>query len=297
MVAGIERLRRGLGRLAAPKEIRQEPYDRDDAHLRRLCRLRPTDMPQPDDLWAYGQDLRYAHELQTDLLLWVLPYCLRAWRDELRGDDRRYGGFVEHLYPALADRVVGSLNERQRAAVATYMRDALLEEIDDQRGLAFSGMDARPYRWIRAQTSYGVIFPDVGELWAAWWGLGSRGRAVAAVQYLSCLVYDDTENPVFARWTPHGGGGPPCLWEFDGHLYTHRWLESNVQFLADALEPSKVTDVLGRAVSSLNAEPEADVGTRVLAGVADRTTVLASRCEELPRLLRQVQKPEAAWSL
>jgi hypothetical protein len=45
---------------------------------------------------------------------------------------------------------------------------------------------------------------------------------------------------VFAPWTGDGRGGTPCLWEFNGHLYSHRWLEPNVEFLSRTLTVSAV---------------------------------------------------------
>jgi len=77
------------------------------------------------------------------------------------------------------------------------------------------------------------------------------------VQYISCLMYGHYENPVFARWTPDGGGGPPCLWEFEGHLYSHRWLQPNVDFLRETLSARSAGEVLVRAAERLVGEPEA----------------------------------------
>jgi hypothetical protein len=207
--------------------------------------------------------------------------------------DASYGGFVEGLYPALVDGGILDriLDKDERAAVALFMREALLEEIDDQAGLSFTEMHARPYRWVYALTSYGVLHPDLELLWTAWWAVESRGRAVAAVQYISCLAYGEDENPVFAPWTREGGGGPPSLWAFAGHLYTHRWLEPNVRFLVKVLEPTRVTEVLRSAVARLATEVEGDQARRVLAGLTTRTAVLAHRCEELPRILAEARQP------
>ena len=36
----------------------------------------------------------------------------------------------------------------------------------------------------------------------------TAGRALAAAQYASCLIYDETANPVFDAWTREHGGGP-----------------------------------------------------------------------------------------
>jgi hypothetical protein len=278
-----------MGATSPPSAVTQEAFDYDADHLSRLVRLEPGEPAKPGDIWDYTQDLRYT-DIQRDLLAYLLPVCLHAWRDDLRGT-RNYGGFVEHFYPALADRHVFEtyLTSAQTAAASAFMRDSILAEIDDQRGLAYSGMNARPYRWIHALTAHGVLLPDVGSLWTSWWALGTIGRAVAAVQYLSALMYPNDANPVFARWTRDAGGGPPCLWDFAGELYGHRWLEPNVEFLRRSLNVRAVIDVLMRAVKTLDGEPEHEVAARMLQETSACMELLTSRCTELPRLLATTQ--------
>ena len=140
---------------------------------------------------------------------------------------------------------------------------------------------------------------DVPQLWTAWWSLGSVGRAIAAVQYVSCLLYAATDNPVFTPWTRVGGGGPPSLWEFAGHLYTHRWQEPNVSFLREALTPHAVVDVLRRAVGQLEGQPERSVPPQVLTDSIAHEAILSSRCAELPRILERTHDPgdRIEWTL
>lgn len=91
----------------------------------------------------------------------------------------------------LADRHVLDtyLTPKQTAAVSEFMRVSILAEIDDQRGLAYRGSKARPYRWIGALTAYGVLLANIESLWASWWTLATIGRAVSSVQYISVLMY------------------------------------------------------------------------------------------------------------
>ena len=275
-----------------PTHITQRAFDGDNGHLQRLVRLTPGERGAPDDLWRYTQDLRYT-DIQVPLLTYLLPFCLAAWRDDLRGTHAGYGGFVEHFYPVLADREIFDkhLTATQTAAVSAFMRQSILEEIDAQRGLAYHGMNARPYRWIHALTTYGVLLPDMHRLWMDWWSLETIGRAVASVQYISALMYPENENPIFAPWTPDGGGGPPTLWEFEGHLYSHRWLQANVDFLQHTLNVSAVTDVLARAARRLATAPERDIAARVIADLRTQTDVLEARCAELPKLLATTPAP------
>jgi len=279
-------LRRALGTTKPPDKIMQVPYEGDDRHLRRLVRLGSDERPEVADLLKYVQDLRYA-EIETPSFLYLLPLCLEAWRDDLRGIYGGYGGVIENFYPVLADRQIFDLHlaPKQSAVVSEFMRQTILEEIDDQRGLSFQGMNARPIRWFRALTTFGVLLPDVDRLWMAWWPLDTIGRSIAAVQYISCLMYSEYENPIFSPWTPNGGGGPPCLWEFEGHLYTNRWLDPNVTFLKGILSVAGVGDVLSRAVEHLIGEPEHEIAALVLADFPLCTTTLEARCAELPHFL------------
>ena len=289
------KLRAAFASAKAPDTITQEPFDDGPRHLRRLASLLPGDRAEVSDIWAYTQDLLYGKEVQASLLAHVTPFCLEAWREDLRGAEG-FGGFVEHFYPVMANNRCFDLHltPKQSGAVSSFMKEAILEEIDGQRGLHYGGSRSRPYRWIAALTTYGVLRPDIENLWSIWWSLDAVGRAVAAVQYVSCLMYPVTENPVFAAWTPDKGGGPPMLWEFAGHLYSHRWLEANVCFLKQALNPSRVNEVLTRAVKELRNEPEHEAAAGILEDFALCDEILESRCSELPRILElmpEIGKP------
>jgi hypothetical protein len=80
----------------------QEAFEGNDRHLYRLLRIKPGERPDLQDLWEYVQDLRHT-DIQSSLLAYLLPFCLELWCEDLRGTSDKYGGFVEHLYPVLAD--------------------------------------------------------------------------------------------------------------------------------------------------------------------------------------------------
>jgi hypothetical protein len=292
------KLHRTLGVTRPPEKITQEAFEGNDRHLRRLVRLRPGEQADASDLWEYIHDLRNT-DIQGPLVVYLLPFCLQAWREDLRGIHDGYGGVIEYLYPVLADRHIFDLHltPKQSAVVSEFMRQTILEEIDDQRGLAFQGSRTRPYRWFRALTTYGVLLPDVERLWTAWWSLNTVGRAIAAVQYISCLMYAENENPVFAPWTPDRGGGPPGLWEFEGHLYAHRWLEPNVSFLKGILTPQRMSDLLAQAVERLVGQPEHEAAAAVQQDFPLCAETLEARCAELPQLLETIQQSRLSWSV
>src|SRR6267142_40641 len=76
--------RRAYGKAAPPEKLTQEAFEGNDRHLRRLLRIKPGE--------------------RRSLLAYLLPFCLELWYEDLRGTSDKYGGFVEHLYPVLADR-------------------------------------------------------------------------------------------------------------------------------------------------------------------------------------------------
>jgi len=112
------------------------------------------------------------------------------------------------------------------------------------------------------------------------------------VQYLSCLMYSKAENPVFAPWTREEGGGPPCLWGYDGYFFEHRWLAPNVALLEAALTPTWAASSLARAARRLEGEPEHTIAAGMLEDLPLCEDTLAARCAELPRLLATVQLPD-----
>jgi hypothetical protein len=290
-------LHRKLDAMRPPEDITQEAFEGDVGHLRRLARLRPGERADANDLWEYTQDLRYTN-VQGPLFVYLLPFCLQALRDDLRGFHEGYGGLIEHLYPVLADQRFFDqcLNEAQRETASEFIRQAILEEIDDQRGLSHAGSRSRPYRWVGALTTYGVLRPDANRLWTDWWSLGTVGRSVAAVQYISCLMYSEYENPVFAPWTPDAGGGPPVLWGFEGFLYSHRWLKPNVDFLKEKLSVQSVSDLLIRAVNGLAGHKEFDAAAAIQEDFPLCTATVETRCAELPQFLETVQQSSTDFS-
>jgi hypothetical protein len=283
----LDKLRRALGVASPPKEITQEDFDGGRDHLYRLARLRADEEANGLDLCEYMSDLLYT-EIQVPFFLFVLPFCLKAWSRGLRAGDLEYPGFVDEFYPVLAKRGIFErhLTPTQGEAVRGFMRASILDEIDAQNGLYFRGSGARPYRWIYAITTYGVIAPDIERIWTSWWSVETVGRAIATVQYISCLMYAKDGNPVFAPYSREEGGGPPSLWEFDGHLYENRWQQPNIDFLENLFRvPECVSEVLARAVNRLADQPEHEAAAKILADLPSRSRTLVDRCAMLPFFL------------
>jgi hypothetical protein len=294
----IAAVRRAFGdpRPLAVEAVWQKPFDYDATHIHRLAVLPPNGDADPADLVAYALDFKY-EKIQKDLFLHVLPICLRAWQEDLQSPFGRYEAFVDEFYPALLRGNVfdDELTPDQAAAAADYMREAILAQIDAQQTLSFKGSKGAAYGWFHALSTYGLLRADVERLWSAWWSADTVGRALAAAQYASCLIYAETANPVFDAWTREHGGGPPCLWHYRGHVLEGSWREANLEFLEHTLTPDNVRAVLDRSVARLSGHPLRDKVASIRFHLDARTETLANRCADVRRFLATPNEAEYSF--
>jgi hypothetical protein len=297
----IALVRRALGdpQPVGADRVWQKPFDYDTTHLQRLAALPPGASAEPDDLVAYALDFKY-ERIQKDLFLHVLPFCLRAWYEDLSSPFGRYESFVDEFYPALLRGGVfdGELTAGEASAVGDFMRRAILKQIDAQQALSFKGSKAGVYAWFHAVSTYGLLRPDIEQVWSEWWKVETEGRALAAAQYASCLIYDETANPVFDAWTRDNGGGPPCLWHYRGHVLEERWRDANLEMLERVLTPDGVRDVLDRSIARLAGHPLRDKVASIRFRLDARTETLSKRCADLRRYLATPNDAEYSfqWS-
>jgi hypothetical protein len=291
-----------LGQPQPPKRISQKPFDYDPSHYRRLCQLNGT-APTPADLSRYVDDMQYM-PLQPDLLRYLLPLCLKMWQDDLlhkAGSD--YGGSVEAFWMALSPRPMfqntflleKELNAEEYYSVMQFMRDTLLERMNQETRLHFVGSNSSPYQWFHTLGSFCTIFPYLQGLWDKWWQIATPGQAVCVLQYVSCLMYRDDENPVFAPWTPDKGGGPPELWGNDTLSSDYGWRQENASFLAEALTLDTVERKLKEAASQVSDE-DISISARMLQDWDERRDLAASRIAELPQLIAQAPSSYPQWT-
>ena len=194
-----------------------------------------------------------------------------------------YSGFVEQFSAALAKHVGfrDLLSPAYMMVVSNFMQDAILDKIDQERELSFSGMSASPYSWIDTIGNFGTAFPTVCDLWQQWWSIPTPGRACGVLQYASVLMYSDNTNPIFSPWNSDTGGGPPTLWETDGHIYDQSWLPENLNFLRATFTPDYVRNSVSAAAITLRGHTDSTVPEKMVSDFDDVETFVELRIEEL----------------
>jgi hypothetical protein len=296
MLANVQEVICAFGTPSVPSTITQEPFDYDPSHYQRLCRL--DTKPGNSDLCSYALDLMY-EKIQRDLFLYLFPRCLSAWQEDLMAShESDYGGFVEQFSAVLAQQAgfQDLLSPAQYSTVSDFMRFALLDKIDQERDLSFSGMGASPYSWIHTIGTFGTAFPTVPKLWTDWWSAGTVGRACGVLQYASVLMYTDSRNPIFSPWTPEGGGGPPAPWETDGFIYEQSWRPENVNFLRTTFTTHYVRDSLLAAVATLRGKMDSPVPKQMLQDFDNTATFAERRIEELIQYLARPLGEVREWT-
>jgi hypothetical protein len=295
-------LRTGLGNPEPPTTIWQEPLDYDPAHLHRLCHIaqQPESIsPDPRDLHTYAEDLSFVDEIQSDLFVFLLPVCLNALSHGLVRKSDLYAGFAEQFWVALNKRPgpLALLSNPQFETVDRYLRESILTSIDISRPLYNSGSGAQCYRWFYALGSYSTVIPSLDLLWTSWWNLSTEGCAIGALQYISCLLYEDEANPVFAPWTTGRGGGAPALWEDAMSVNEQPWHPDNIHFLRRALVPSQLFAAINRCRERLTDSADRHIATRLIEDFDRQRTLLDLRIEQLPVILSSNHYMTHKWTI
>ncbi len=290
-----ERARRIFGFPSAPKQVWQQQFDGFDEALVRLAssHWRAVDF---GDLWYYHHDLAYV-ELQPDLFAYVFPMCLMDWHDSLlRNKPCSHGDSEFHYGVQRGEIFERMMSPVQRTQTFEFFRDSFLDRLDRERGFVYDGMNTPAYGWMGRFNSLGLVVPHIDMFWEPWWSLETPGRAVAALQYCSGLMYFADENPLFDMWTPDCGGGEPCLWCDDSHIHEAGWLPENVEFVRRHLTVAFVLGKVKDAATVLQAQPERKVAQRVLCDLPSHVDHVAARVAELPDILSSADKP-FEWSV
>jgi len=230
-------------------------------------------------------------ELQPELLRYLTPRLLNVWkRDLCEGRAAGCRGFVEQFWPALLNgsALTRVFSQKEREVFISFMRNCILDRLDDEESLRFSGMGARPYDWVRTFVSYGTLFSDVEILWNEWWQMKTSGHAVAAFQYASALMYEDKKNPVFDPWTPDKGGGPPALWDCGAMMFNVGWKQENLDFFKNTLNAEYFEQKLRIALDKIKDPTAKSVASRITDDFPGQRARMEFRIEELPILLTDV---------
>jgi hypothetical protein len=167
-----------------------------------------------------------------------------------------------------------------------------IRELEDviAKSYAEFGSPSPTYGFFPAFASYGVITRDVENLWRRWWSLPNEGCAIAAIQYASCIICDDQQNPVFLAPVGEMGGGPPQLWEYESIASSEDcWQAENLKFLAETLSVPYLKSKLAEAMDKLKEAGRLRAAT--VSRILEHETFRAEK--RIPRLLEILSKPQA----
>ncbi|HEY9760688.1 MAG TPA: hypothetical protein V6C97_36350 [Oculatellaceae cyanobacterium] len=289
MISTIQHIVDKLNVRDAPKHIWQEPYEHDGTAYRRLCNLKGQ-MPDGGDLYDFCMDLLYSpSKIQLDLFRYLLPICLSAWKDVLLSRaPREFASFGALFFPALVRRqpLYNYLEPEEFGTVQEFVVETILERIRAEQSLQHAGRGDNVYSWFEAITDFAIVFPDLYKLWMKWWQLSSDGEAVAVLEYLSCLMYEDDCNPIFSPWSKENGGGPPRLNQPGSNFYQVGWKTENIEFLVPMLSPNYLEHGLHTSVGRLEQFSKyRSVCTKMSDDWSAQLYLVEWRIKQLPKLL------------
>jgi len=177
-----------------------------DANEEQIKKLLDADQPQmkADDFRGF-----IGYNSSPEQIRFLFPAIAEIWHEEIY---KPQSWFAEHLNRDLAkyDFVFRYLSSELADAVLNFTRWALLSRIGSEQSLIIEGYTTS-HRWPAILASYGVWTDDIESVWPQLWKAESLGHTIAVVQYASCLVCSDDNNPVFRPHSSDRGGGPPLL--------------------------------------------------------------------------------------
>jgi hypothetical protein len=279
-----ERARGIFGNSASPRSVWERQFDFFDDELRRLCST-PWREIDFGDLWYYYHDLAFT-QLQPEVFAYLFPVCLMAWHDTLMRNVSCALGDAEFHFGVHQGRVFEKMMTLgQRTAVFEFFKDSFLARLDQERGFVYRASNTPAYGWMCRFNSLGIVMPRIDLLWDSWWAIETPGRAVAAIEYLSGLIYPTGQNPLFPAWNAQDGGGDPPMFGHDSSIADSGWMDENTSFLRDVLTPGFVVEMLRRAVRSLATEAEYQLARQLEDDLPNRLNVVEARVTQLPALL------------
>lgn len=302
MPANLKNLIKALGNPKAPMKITQTAFDYETDHFQKLCARRDVLLNDPSEcsyeLFRYADDLKYM-EIQEDLLRFLLPVGLRAWQSSLMESGKgELAGVAERYANVLATHrgFCGILSPLEYDALLGFMCDVILDKIDQERQLSFSGSNASPYHWIYAIGTMGMLPGSIQKLWDPWWNISTIGRACAVLQYASVIMCGENDNPIYGHWTPEKGGGPPVLWDCDAMVHDECWTPDNVEYLRSKLTPGEIFRCINAAAEFLRDKMDSPVPDLLVARFPNVAPMVKHRIIALPRILsRSLGDPENKW--
>lgn len=283
MTNKFDELKEILNQPNPPSDIWQKPFDYDPGHYKRL--FDTTRRPSNNDLCAYMLDYQYMR-IQPDLLRFFLPRVLHKWGEYLFDSGEEYGGFAEHFFAALSARPLypNFLSQDEFDATMKYVASLLLSRMGIEKSLCHSGSKASPYKWLYALCEFMVLFPGLEYLWERWWSLATEPYALCMVQFSSCLLYDESDNPVFSPWTSQEGGGPLDLWGKVGDIIDEETHPKNIAFLKSILSEDYLHGKLTQASERITERDNARILDQILDEFDSRRNKLQEHLTKLQNI-------------
>jgi hypothetical protein len=125
------------------------------------------------------------------------------------------------------------------------------------------------------------------RLWPQWWSFNRAGHAIAAMKFLSCLLYLNLDdNPFFSARSGKTGDSLPLIVTTGSLFYGEAWLSENSTFLARTLQVGYLEQKVLEASKGLHELHECSgVMKRIERDVQRNRDILQVRLEQLPELL------------
>lgn len=268
-----EHCRQIFGDVQPPSYVWEKEFDYCDEGLQALARKDWKQINSHELGVYYVLNLVYVEPLQPELFNYLFPIYLAIWSEELiSSSEYFYHHEIHNIFsrPYIWQEM---MDAKQRAAVYAFMVDSVLKHLQSERGFVYSTGQTPDYFWLDEFNELGHSSPIIEPIWQRWWQLDHPGKAVSALMYASCLIYEEHENPLFPAKKGKSGGRVPEL-----VLPT---LKENRLFLQQVLTAEFILTKTQQAAALLAHEPEGALAQRIAADALQRQELIEVQIELL----------------
>lgn len=275
-----DRFRNAFARVPKPAQAKgcECPSCLSDEEIHALLDSDPSKIVESDNIQVYVENVLGTIGTKEEFA-YLLPLLARVWAERL--DDPR-DAYPDYFWQALIRQEFFAtyLSDPLKAAASEFLKAALLDRLGQEGPLRQIKGVAGIHSWLRDLSGYASVADDYHLLWTGWWDMPSAGHAVAAVEFASLLAFEDENNPVFHKWTPLGGGGPPDLRMCGGPWSTY-WRLNNLTFLRESLTPDFMKISTCRACERLQGQEGENLARAVYEAVLSDRAGVRERIEHL----------------
>jgi hypothetical protein len=178
---------------------------------------------------------------------YLLPGILNLWQKELYVINSHYIDSCHEEFTR-TKLFIEHLDQRHKQASYDFIENVFIErcKIEGIKPIQRSSTHSL-YSHLASLGTFSELIPII---WPKLWSQNTIELFPFQLQYITLLLFDKKDNPIFKPWTTNEGGGPPTLLDYSSLGHDEKWLDCNIEYLSKNLNYNFIEEALNNIVES-----------------------------------------------